>query len=158
MLALCFLSNCCWLTWDVNKSFLCGSFSPASCFPCFNSVWLFAINKTVRYNRNTKIVVCLYTDCLSLAKGTAEKFTSAQYEIKNLEIYVTVGRERKKKRGGGRLTHLKEKKRGEINAFIMFSWTWLANLHCLLKTPCWNKRIFGDQKHRKWTQELPALY
>lgn len=64
----------------------------------FDSVRLFAINTTVRHNGTTKITVCLYTDCLSLAKGTVEKFTSAQYEIKNLEIHVTVGRGKKKKK------------------------------------------------------------
>lgn len=71
----------------------------------FDSVWLFAMNKTLGHNGSTKITVCLKTDCLSLAKGAMKKVSSAQHEIKNLEVYVTVGREKKR----------------QINTFIMFS-------------------------------------
>lgn len=82
--------------------FSAGVFSLLVASPVFDSVQLFAVNKTGRRNGSTKITACLYTERLSLAKGTVEKFTSAQYETEKLEIYVTVGRGKKK----GSLTHL----------------------------------------------------
>jgi len=57
--------------------------------PVFDSVRQFAINTTVRRNGKPKITVCLYTDCLALAKGTAGMFISAQQESEYLETYVT---------------------------------------------------------------------
>lgn len=82
----------------MSISFLCRRvfFSPSVASLVFNSVWLFAINKAIKHNGSTKIAVCLYTDCLSFAKGIAGKFIGAQYEIKNAEICVTVGRGKKK--------------------------------------------------------------
>lgn len=73
------------------RVFSAGAFSLPVASPVFDLVRLFAINKTVRHNESTKTTSCLHSDVLSLAKGTVEKFTSAQYEVKNLEIYVTVG-------------------------------------------------------------------
>lgn len=81
------------------RVFSAGVFSLPAAFPVFDLVQLFAINKTVRHNGNTKTTVCLHSGVLSLAKGTVEKFTTAQYKVKNLETYVTVGI-------GSRLTHL----------------------------------------------------
>lgn len=86
--------------------FSAGVFSLPVASPVFDSVRLFALNKTGRHNGSTKITARLYTERLSLAKGIVEKFTNAQYEIENLEIYVTVARRKKKK---------------QINTFIMFS-------------------------------------
>lgn len=86
------------------KVFSVGFFPLPVASPVFDFVRLFAINTNVRHNGSTKITVCLYIDCLSLAKGTVEEFTSARYKIKNLEIYVTAVREKEKKKG--RLTHL----------------------------------------------------
>lgn len=81
------------------RVFSAGVFSLPAASHAFDLVQLFAINKTVRHNGNTKTTVCLHSGVLSLAKGIAAKFTSAQYEVENLEIYVTVGM-------GCRLTHL----------------------------------------------------